>query len=83
MPSIIIRIAESIDTNTLQKIKKDIVNNLKQHGVPIVLSFTDDIRLIGQFDMKSSIVCQIDPSAATPADVSGGPILGATSGISA
>jgi hypothetical protein len=82
MSRIVFVIDESMSYDNLNKNRLSLVKFLKQKGLPIIMSYVESDKQIEscQNDIE---VSQIDPSAATPSDVSGGPILGATSGISA
>jgi hypothetical protein len=77
MGKIVLMVDDSISYENLNRNRIELTRFLKQKGLPITMSYCEDVR---QNDID---VSQIDPSSATPADVSGGPILGATSGISA
>ena len=74
MPSIIIKFDPSIDTQTLNRIRRDIVTSLKQRGLAILASYTDDTRLydniskVDPIDMTTPVVS--GATSATP-DVSG------------
>jgi hypothetical protein len=78
MSKIVFVIDESMSYDNLNKNRLGLVKFLQQKGLPIIMSYCEKESCQNDID-----VSQIDPSAATPADVTGGPILGATSGISA
>ena len=82
MGKIILIVDEAVSYENLNRNRNELVKFLKQKGLPIIMSYVESDKQIEscQNDIE---VSQIDPSATTPSDVSGGPILGATSGISA
>jgi len=82
MSKIVFIIDDSMSYENLNKNRLGFSKFLKERGMPVIMSYCEHPNQIDvcQNDID---VSQIDPSAATPSDVSGGPILGATSGISA
>jgi hypothetical protein len=75
-------IDDSMSYDNLNKNRLGLVKFLKQKGLPIVMSYCEDDRQI-ESCQNDIDVSQIDPSATTPADVTGGPIESTTSNISA
>lgn len=82
MSRIVFVIDDSMSYDNLNKNRLGLVQFLKQKGMPILTSYCEHDKQI-ESCQNDIDVSQIDPSAATPADVSGGPIEGGTSGISA
>jgi hypothetical protein len=82
MSKIVFVIDDSMSYSNLNKNRLGLVQFLKQKGMPIIMSYVECDKQI-ESCQKDIDVSQIDPSAATPAHVSGGPIEGTTSGISA
>ncbi len=59
MASIIIKIDDKVDATSLNRIRTQICKNLKQNGIPVIMSYTDvcqnDID-VGQVDMTTPVV---------------------------
>lgn len=82
MSKIVFIVDDSMSYDNLNKNRLGLVKFLKQKGLPIVMSYCEHDKQIEscQNDIE---VSQVDIDATTPSDVSGGPIEGTTSHISA